>query len=253
VAFAVLGNESCGFLIGEILDALLGPEMEFDPDAFVRRIDHRKGVAAEEVHIPEALRDAAVGHDDCDLVQRFGQQGPEIPVVVGAAHPGARVALDRVVEIGKAQRVAEEEHRRIVADDVPVAFLGIELERGSADIPLGVGGTTLAGNGREAGEHRGLLADRVEDLCLGEAGNVVRHRKGAMGAPAFRVHTALGDHLAVEVSQLLDKPDVLQQCRTARTGGQDVGVVGDRRAGFVGENLLCGHQKLPNCMDAGCA
>src|SRR6202030_763521 len=53
----------------EILDALLGPEMEFDPDAFVRRIDHRKGAAAEEVHIPEALRDAAVGHDDCDLMQ----------------------------------------------------------------------------------------------------------------------------------------------------------------------------------------
>ena len=78
-----------------------------EPEDDTDTIDHREGVAAEEVHIPEALRDAAVGHDDCDLVQRSGQQGPEIPVVVGVAHPGARVALDRVVEIGVA---AEEVH-----------------------------------------------------------------------------------------------------------------------------------------------
>ena len=218
MAFAVLGNESFGFLIGEILDSLLGPEMEFNPDAFVRRVDHRKGVAAEEVHIPEALRDAAVGHDDRHLVQRVGQQGPEIPVVVGAAHPGARVALDGVVEVGEAERIAEEEHRRVVADNVPVTLLGVELKRGSADIALGVGGATLAGNGGEAGEHRRLLADRAEDLRLGKAGDVVRYRKGAVGAPSFGVHAALGDHFAVEVSQLLEQPNVLQQCRTAGTG-----------------------------------
>jgi len=45
VAFAVLGNQSCGFLIGEILDALLGAEMEFDPCSLIRRNDHREGVA----------------------------------------------------------------------------------------------------------------------------------------------------------------------------------------------------------------
>src|SRR5580704_2655489 len=49
----------------------------------------------------------------------LGQQRPEIPVVVGAAQSRARVALDRVVEVGEAQRIAEEEHRRVVADDVP--------------------------------------------------------------------------------------------------------------------------------------
>jgi tetratricopeptide (TPR) repeat protein len=121
IAFAVLGNDSCSLGVGQVLDPLLRAEMEFDPDALIGRVDHREGVAAEEVHVAEALRDAAVGHDDRHLVQRFGQQGPEIPVVVGAAQPGARVALDRVVEVGEAQRIAEEEHRRVVADDVPVA------------------------------------------------------------------------------------------------------------------------------------
>ena len=99
-----------------------------------------------------------------------GSNGPEVPVVVGATQPGARVALDRVVEVGEAQRVAEEEHRRVVADDVPVAFVGVELQRVAADVALGVGGAALAGDRGEAGEHRRLLADRAEDLRLRVSG-----------------------------------------------------------------------------------
>jgi hypothetical protein len=60
-------------------------------------------------------------------VQGLGQRGPEIPVVLRAAHVGARVALDGMVQVGELERVAQEEHRRVVADHVPVAFLGVEL------------------------------------------------------------------------------------------------------------------------------
>src|SRR5712671_4152967 len=48
----------------------------------VRGIDHRKCVAAEQVHMAEALRDAAVRHRDGDLVQSLGQQCPEVPIIV---------------------------------------------------------------------------------------------------------------------------------------------------------------------------
>ena len=192
-------------------------------------------MAAEQVHVAEALRDAAIGHDDGDLVQRLGQQRPEIPVVVRAAQPGARVALDGMVEVREAQRIAEEEHRRVVADDVPVALLGVELERDAADVALRIGRAALAGDGREAREHRRLLADLRENLGLGVAGDVVRDREGAVGAPALGVHAPLRDHLAVEMRQLLDQPDILQQRRAAPTGGHDVGVVSDRGAGRVGK------------------
>ena len=229
VAFAIIGDHRCGLGIGEVGDALLRTEMELHPHALVRRVDHREGVAAEQVHVAEAFRDAAVGHHDGHLVQRLGQQGPEVPVVVGAAQAGARVALDRVIEVGEAQRIAEEEHRRVVADDVPVAFLGVELQRGAADVALRIRRAALAGDGGEAHEHRRLLADGAEDLRPGEAGDVVRHGEGAVGAPAFRVHPPLRDHLAVEMRQLLDQPDILQQRRAARTCGHDVGVVGNRQ------------------------
>jgi hypothetical protein len=54
-----------------------------------------------------------------------------------------------VVEIGKAQRIAVEEDRRIVSDQVPVAFLGVELQCSAADVTLGIGGTPFAGDYRE--------------------------------------------------------------------------------------------------------
>jgi hypothetical protein len=80
------------------------------------------------------------------------------------------------------------------------------------------------GDGREAREHRSLLADLREDLGLGVAGDVVRNREGPVGTPALRVHAPLRDHLPVEMRHLLDQPNVLQKRRTARTGGQDVRV-----------------------------
>ena len=119
MALAIVGDDRRGFFVGEILDALLRAEVEFDPDALIGGVDHREGVAAEAMHVAEASRDATIGHDDGDLVQRLGQQRPEVPIVVGAPEAGARIALDRVVEVGEAQRIAEEEDRRVVADDVP--------------------------------------------------------------------------------------------------------------------------------------
>ena len=155
-------------------------------------------MTAVAVHMAKAFRDAAVRHRDRHLVQRFRHQCPEIPVIVGAAHPSARVAFDRAVEIGKARRIAVEEDRRIVADNVPVAVFGIELERKAADVALGVGGTPFAGDLREAGKHRRLFADLGKDLRLRKARDVASHGEGAVGAPALCMHTPFGDHLAVE-------------------------------------------------------
>jgi len=138
VAFAIPGNEGRSIGVGKVLDPLLGAEVELNPDAFIGGIDHREGMAAEQVHVAEALRDAAIGHHDGDLVQRLRQQRPEIPVIVRAAKPRARVALDRVIEVREPQWIAEEEHRRVVADDVPVTLLGIELASAAPRSPATV-------------------------------------------------------------------------------------------------------------------
>jgi hypothetical protein len=56
VALAIVGYDRGGFLVGEILDALLRAEVELDPDALIGGIDHREGVAAEAMHVTEGPR-----------------------------------------------------------------------------------------------------------------------------------------------------------------------------------------------------
>src|SRR5947209_7695273 len=139
MALAIMGHHRSRRFVAEILNPLLGAEVELHPSALVLGIDHREGVTPEEMHMPEGLGNAAVRHDDCDLMEGLGQKRPEVPVILSAAQTGAGVALDRVVEVREAERIAEEKDGRIVADDVPIAVLGIELESSPADIALGIG------------------------------------------------------------------------------------------------------------------
>ena len=67
----------------------------------------------------------------------------------------ALLGVDEVLEL---RRVADEEDRRVVADQVVVALLGVELQREAARVADGVGEALLAGHGREAREHRRALA-----------------------------------------------------------------------------------------------
>src|SRR3981189_3302824 len=78
-----------------VRNALLCAEMELDPDPLIGGIYHREGVTAEAMHVTQGPRDATVGHHNGHLVQCFLQERPEVPVVVGRAQPGARIARDR--------------------------------------------------------------------------------------------------------------------------------------------------------------
>ena len=240
VAFPAFADHRFGLRVGQVLDALLGAEVELDPEPLVAGVEQAEGVAAETVHVAVGGGNPPVAHHDGDLVQRLRQRGPEVPVVEGAAQVGAGVALDRMVEVGELERVAQEEHRRVVADQVPIALVGVELDREAADVALRVGRPPLAGHGREAHEAIGLLAHRSEDRRLGEPHDVVGDGEGAVGSGAFGVHPPLGNHLPVEMGQFLQEPDILQQCRASRAGGHDVLVVDNGRARVGGQLLLLG-------------
>jgi hypothetical protein len=52
-------------------------------------------------------------------MKRLGKKSPEVPIVLSAPKTGAGVALNSVVEIREAQRIAEEKDWNIVSDDCP--------------------------------------------------------------------------------------------------------------------------------------
>ena len=250
MAFTILGDNGFGFGVGQVFDALLRPEMEFHPEAFVVRVDEAECVAAESVHVAVARRNAAIAHDDRYLMQRFGQEGPEVPVVFGAVHVGAGIAFDHVVQVGEFQRVAEEEDWRVVAHEIPVALIRIEFDGEAADVAFGVSGAAFARNRGETHEQIGFFADLGEQGGFSIAGDVVGNRKRAVCAGAFGVHTAFGNDFTVEMGQLFEEPRILKQHGAARPGGEGVFVIDYRSTGVVCEQIV-GHGCLLWVFPAG--
>ncbi len=235
MALAVLADEFSRLRVRQVLDALLAAQVELHPEALVGRVDEAERMASEAVHMAVGLRKSAIAHDDRDLVKCLGQQGPEVPVAVGVAQIAAWIALHRSVEVRELQWVAQEEHRRVVAHQVPVSLLGIELHGEAADVTLGVCGPAFAGDGREAhGDVRGF-ADLREHFRPSELRDVVGDRERAECRGPLSMHPPFGDDLPSEVRELLQVPDILQQDGAERACGHRVLVVDDRCAGCGGE------------------
>ena len=143
-----------------------------------------------------------------------------------------------MVQVGEFERVTQKEHRRVVADQIPVAFLGVKLQCKAADVALGICRAAFSGDCGETGEHLGLLADLRKDFCPRVFRDVVSDGERAVSAAALGVHAPLGDHFAVEVGEFLQEPDILEQHRATRPGSQDILVVGDGSSGVRGQFFL---------------
>ncbi len=215
IALAGLADDRFAFLVREELVALLGLEVELDPVAFARVVPEGIGVRAVAVHMHRRLREAAVGHQDRHLMQAFRRQGPVVPHGSGGTQIGLRMTLLRVDEVGELVGIANEEDRRIVADEVPVAFPGVEFKRETADVALVVGGALFAGNGREAGQHRRFGAG-LETFRSRILRDVAGDFQRAESTPALGMDDAFRNALAVLMRQLLDELIVLQHDAATR-------------------------------------
>ena len=153
-------------------------------------------------------------------VRGLGHQRNEIPErVVGGRrlrHREVRLRLRRVDQIGKLDCILNEEHRDVVADEVPVAFVGVELHREAANVARGVGGAAFADDGREPDEHRRALARFGEYRGAGDIGERLVAFEVSVRARAARMHDALGYPLVIEMRDLLAEDEVLQQCGAAQ-------------------------------------
>ncbi len=114
-----------------------------------------------------------------------------------------------MVQIREFQRITQEEDRGVIADQIPVTFLGVELHCKTANITLSVSGAALTGDGGEACEQLGFFADLGEDFRPGVLRNVVGDSESAVGAGTFGVHPSFGDDFAVEVSEFFQEPNIL--------------------------------------------
>ena len=163
-----------GFVPAQRVGASLGRPVELDEHGLAVRVDQAIRVNAEALHRGVRTRDRAVAHDPQQHVGGLGHQRDEVPERVVRAgrlgHLVMRLRLDGVHQVGKLHRVLDEEDRNVVADQVPVAFVGVELDGEAADVARGVLAAAFAGHGREPDEHRRALARLLERRRLGEVG-----------------------------------------------------------------------------------
>ena len=111
--------------------------------------------------------------------------------------------LDRVHQIRELDGVLDEEHRHVVADQVPVALVGIELGGETTHVPGQIEGSLVTGHGGEAHEDLGLLALLGQQRGPGDVRDGVGALEHAVRAVAAGVDDALRDPLVVEVEDLL--------------------------------------------------
>ena len=186
----------------------------------------------------QATRDGAVAHRPHDHVAGLGHQPDEVPERV-VRTSRLRIALvglhlDRVNEVGKFDRVLDEEHRDVVADEVPIALRRIELHREAAHVARGVDRPGPTGNGREAREHLGLLAlpEHRRFRQIADVGGGFEHPVRTRSA---RVDNPLGNALMVEVEDLFAQLKVLEQAWSARARLEAVLIVTDRNTVIGGQ------------------
>ncbi len=135
-----------------------------------------------------------------------------------------------VNEIWKLGGVLNEAHRAVVADNVPVAFLGVELHRETAHVAGEIEGALVAGDRREAHEGRGLFADFGENPRAADIRQVVGQFEIAVDAETAGVNHPLRDALMVEMKNLFTKNLVFGEHGPARPDLQVALIVGHGNA-----------------------
>src|SRR5258708_21318454 len=185
--------------------------MPLNVEQLILAVDQAESVAAEAVHVPVAVGRAAIREQYRDLVKRFRRERPEVPHHGRRLEIGLRISLLRMNEVAELQRVANEEHGRVVADPVPIAFLAIELPRKPAGLAFGLRRSFFTADSREAEKRRSAFAGRGKQARAGVAGHVrISANKMAVSAGAFGMDHAFGDALTVEMGHLFEEQKVVE-------------------------------------------
>ena len=202
-------------------------------------VDQAESVHTEALHHPKAPRDRPVGHDPHDHVHRFRGQRYVVPEVVvrgGCLRDlQQRLRLERVHQVRELDRVLDEEHRDVVADQVPHPLTGVELRRETTGVSCGVRRPTGTVHRGEPYEHLGGGRGIGQDLRPGEGSQRLRQLEHTVRPRTAGVHHPLRHPLMIEVGDLLPEQEILEQGRTPTARLQRVLIVRDAQALITGQ------------------
>ena len=202
---------------------------------------------AEAFHCGQGARQGAIAHDPRQHVGAFRRQRDEIPERI-VSRGGLRdlvvgFGLHGMDEVRKLVGVLDEEHRHVVADQIPHALLSVELHGEAAHVAGRVGRTTRTRHRREAHEDGRLDLGVAKDLRTGQLGEVFIYLKHAVRRRTARMYHALRNALMVEMRDLLTHQYVFEESGTPDARLQRVLVVADRDA-LVGRQHVARRHRI---------
>lgn len=137
VVWGVVGR----VFLGDELDALLGLHVELTVYPFAVFVDELDCVSQVSVHMSVSIGDTAIAHQDHDLMNRLWVLGQVIPKrrrVISVREMSRWIPLLRMDKIRKLGRVAQEENRGIIGNQIPVPLVGSELDGESSRVASAV-------------------------------------------------------------------------------------------------------------------
>ena len=148
-----------------------------------------------------------------------------------------RLRFGCVNQIREFHRVLNEKNRNVVADQIPIALVGIELDSKTSHIAHRIGRAPFSNDGREAYEDRCPLAGLGEQ----RRSRIFFKRVVAFEIPmcgrTAGMDYALRYALVVKMGNLLAQNKILKQRRPAKSSFERILIVGDRNALISGQRL----------------
>ena len=234
VEIRVCARDLHGFVPRERVRARCRRPVELHEPRLALRVHEPKRVHAEPLHHAIAARNRPIGHDPHQHVSRLRHQRHEIPECVvrrrRLRHGVMRLGFDGMDQVGKLHRVLDEEHGDVVAHEVPIALVRVELDCEAAHVARCIRRPSLAGDRREPYEHRRAFSGFGEQRRTRQVRERLVTFEVTVRSRAARVDDPLRDALVVEVRDLLAQDEVFEQRRAAQPRFQRILVVADRDA-----------------------
>ena len=205
------------FGVGEGLVTLIGLHVDLDVVEGSIWLCPLVSMARISVHVSIGVWCTAIAEEVHDLVSSLLMRREVIPEHSCVFEVGLWVALLGVDEERELGRITDEEDRCVVENPIPVALLGIVLNRKASGVSSSIWRAFLTTDRGETSNAASFLANIEEHVNVCDIANVVRDFEFAVCAGTFGMYNTLWNALTIEMGQQIDQVEILEQERAILT------------------------------------
>lgn len=203
-SMAVVGSTDLdSFLIEEAFNPTRRFPVELHIVSFSGSVDKHVSVDTKAIHVPVVLWDTEIIKEEREHVETLRVVREEVQYPPVLLNVGFGIRFQGVDHVGELHAVADEEDGEVVANEIEVAFSGVELDGKTTRISESLGAATLVDDGGETNNDGSLDTGSSEKISTSEVGDVVSDFEETFGTGTSGMNNPLRDPFPVEVGEFL--------------------------------------------------